>query len=237
MITRNIWFKPVGILVVLGIIGAAWVLAEEGEKAAPVKADVLKSWGDTQAIAVKDAGTIFSHKLHVIEQGLDCDSCHPDIFAKKRGTAAENGDYTMAAMEEGKYCGACHDSDMLKDPNNCKTCHGSDMKQPKTILFTVPVKAVIFDHQAHTTDLGLECSECHNKLFKMKLGDAEQNPDAFVMQALYEGKYCGACHNGEEAFASNTRCTTCHIGVKGLLRLTGSETATGDVRDPLHHEN
>jgi c(7)-type cytochrome triheme protein len=233
---RNIWLKPLGVIAVLGIIGAAWVLADEGEKAAPVHADVLKSWGNTQVIAERDAGAMFSHKLHVIEQGLDCDSCHPDIFKKKRGAAAANGDYTMAAMEEGKYCGTCHDSEMLKDPKSCKTCHGSDMKQPKTIVFTVPVKAVVFDHEAHTLDLGLECSECHSKLFKMKLGDAEQQPESFVMEALYKGKYCGACHNGDEAFASNTRCTTCHIGVKGFVRLVHGATAEeGGEEKQEHH--
>ncbi|WP_456432053.1 c(7)-type cytochrome triheme domain-containing protein [Thermosulfuriphilus sp.] len=41
------------------------------------------------------------------------------------------------------------------------------------------------------------------------------------MKSLYEGKYCGACHNGEMAFAANTKCTTCHIGVRGYNRLMG----------------
>jgi cytochrome c peroxidase len=26
-------------------------------------------------------------------------------------------------------------------------------------------------------------------------------------------------HNGQTAFASNTKCATCHVGVKGLERL------------------
>ncbi len=215
--------KFVSVTAVIGVIGAAWVLADEGEKAAPVPTQVLKSWGATEVIAQEPADSIFSHKLHVIEQELDCDSCHPDIFAKKRGTAAANGDYTMAAMEEGKYCGACHDSDMLKDPQSCKTCHGSDMKQPKTILFTEPVKAVIFDHTMHTEDIGLECSDCHSELFKMKMGNAEKHADQFTMEALYQGKYCGACHDGDQAFASDTKCTVCHIGAIGFRHLVGDQ--------------
>jgi len=89
------------------------------------------------------------------------------------------------------------------------------------IVWTKPVKAVVFSHKTHTMDVGLGCDSCHDSgLFEMAAGTAEENDD-FTMQSLYEGKYCGACHDGEMAFASNTRCTTCHIGVKGYNRLTG----------------
>jgi hypothetical protein len=43
------------------------------------------------------------------------------------------------------------------------------------------------------------------------------------MATLYEGGYCGACHDGSTAFASDTRCTTCHIGVRGHARLLGDD--------------
>ena len=61
---------------------------------------------------------------------------------------------------------------------------------------------------------------CHDEIFQMESGSTEQNDD-FTMQALYDGKYCGACHDGQTAFASNTRCTVCHIGVKGYDRMHG----------------
>ncbi len=86
-----------------------------------------------------------------------------------------------------------------------------------TIIYTEPVKAVLFDHQFHL-DQGLECDSCHDDIFEEATGTAEENGD-FNMQALYDGKYCGACHDGETAFASNTRCATCHIGVKGFNRM------------------
>ncbi|WP_456434421.1 cytochrome c3 family protein, partial [Thermosulfuriphilus sp.] len=85
------------------------------------------------------------------------------------------------------------------------------------IIFTKPVKAVVFDHQKHM-DQGLSCDDCHEGLFEMAAGTAEEAGD-FTMKSLYEGKYCGACHNGEMAFAANTKCTTCHIGVRGYNRL------------------
>lgn len=92
------------------------------------------------------------------------------------------------------------------------------------IVYDKPVRGVIFSHKAHV-DKGLSCEMCHNRLFEMQAKKAQENKD-FVMEALYQGKYCGACHNGSLAFASNTRCATCHIGVKGEERLkSGSAPA------------
>ena len=92
-----------------------------------------------------------------------------------------------------------------------------------TIIFTKPVEAVVFEHKNHL-DQGLECDSCHDDLFEMEAGAAEGNDD-FTMASLYEGKYCGACHDGDMAFASNTRCTVCHIGVKGHNRALGKDAA------------
>jgi len=92
-----------------------------------------------------------------------------------------------------------------------------DEEHGGVIIFTKPVKAVVFDHQYHL-DMGMECDSCHEDLFEYAAGTAEENDD-FTMKSLYEGKYCGACHDGETAFASNTRCAVCHIGVKGYNRL------------------
>jgi len=92
-----------------------------------------------------------------------------------------------------------------------------DSGGPEDIIYTKPVKGVIFSHKTHT-GAGLSCDSCHTKLFEMSAKNAESKPD-FIMKSLYDGKYCGACHapNGI-AFASNTQCARCHIGVKGLER-------------------
>lgn len=173
----------------------------------------------------------FSHKIHTMDAGLSCDSCHDDVFQMEMGAASEKDDFNMAAFKEGKYCGACHDGNSAFDANldeTCITCH----TPPKSIVFTKPVKAVIFDHSKHQGDMG--CSSCHNKLFTMKIGDAEEHADKFVMDALYQGQYCGACHNGQDAFASNTRCTVCHIGVKGFSRLFGTQEPEGHGHSEGH---
>jgi len=85
------------------------------------------------------------------------------------------------------------------------------------IVYDKPVKGVIFSHKTHV-EKGLACDMCHNRLFEQQAKKAQENKD-FVMESLYQGKYCGACHNCSRAFASNTRCATCHVGVKGETRL------------------
>lgn len=92
------------------------------------------------------------------------------------------------------------------------------------IIWNKPVKGVFFSHKTHTMDMGLSCDSCHDELFEMMAGAAEEKAD-FTMESLYAGKYCGACHDGSMAFASNTRCTTCHIGVKGVKRMSGGVAA------------
>ncbi|NOX79619.1 MAG: cytochrome c3 family protein [Deltaproteobacteria bacterium] len=164
----------------------------------------------------------FSHKIHTKDAGLGCDDCHDGIFPMETGTVDQKADFNMKSFAEGKYCGTCHDGDTafsVTGADNCVSCH----TPPKAIVFSKPVKAVVFDHTMHVKT-GLDCTDCHSKVFKMKIGWAESQKD-FVMAALYKGKYCGACHNGQEAFASNTKCTTCHIGVLGFDRLVGNANA------------
>lgn len=93
----------------------------------------------------------------------------------------------------------------------------------QSLLFDKPVRGVEFSHKVHVQK-GMACSICHPRLFAMKAKTAQQNSD-FVMDSLYRGKYCGTCHNGSIAFASNTRCATCHVGVKGEERAAGTKPA------------
>lgn len=99
--------------------------------------------------------------------------------------------------------------------------YDEDAYGPKApIVWVKPVKSVVFEHKVHTMDAGLSCDSCHDELFEMASGAAEEKDD-FTMATLYKGGYCGSCHDGSTAFASNTRCTTCHIGVRGHARLSG----------------
>ncbi|HEY6872857.1 MAG TPA: cytochrome c3 family protein [Geobacteraceae bacterium] len=91
---------------------------------------------------------------------------------------------------------------------------GENSQHGGEIIFTKPVRSVQFSHKAHVEQKGLTCDMCHAGTFEMQALKAQEKPD-FTMESLYQGKYCGACHNGTMAFASNTRCASCHSGVKG----------------------
>ena len=171
----------------------------------------------------------FNHKVHTMDSGLSCDACHDELFTMEAGAVLVGGKMTMASMAEGKFCGSCHDGNTAFASNTqCASCHTdlNEIVPEDPIVWTKPVKAVEFYHKAHTTDFGLECEACHDDTFAMQKGAAEKAGD-FTMQSLYDGKYCGKCHDGSTAFASDTRCNTCHIGVKGYNRMMGNDGSHG----------
>ncbi|MCK9175038.1 MAG: hypothetical protein M0O96_07150 [Desulforhopalus sp.] len=88
----------------------------------------------------------------------------------------------------------------------------------KPIVWTKPVVGAVFSHKVHTVGAGLDCDSCHDDLFEREAGISEESED-FNMQSMYDGEFCGSCHDGETAFAANTRCTACHIGVIGIERM------------------
>lgn len=62
----------------------------------------------------------------------------------------------------------------------------------------------VFPHWLHR--MQFKCHVCHENVFQMKAGT---NP--VTMDAIYQGKYCGACHNGKTAFAPMfEHCSRCH---------------------------
>ena len=64
----------------------------------------------------------------------------------------------------------------------------------------------VFPHWIHR--IRYKCYACHPGLFKMKAG-----ADTVTMQAIGEGKFCGACHNGGPASAvAIDTCNSCHSG-------------------------
>ena len=78
---------------------------------------------DIEFPVVKDEGkVVFSHEIHTEKQAMKCNTCHPAIFKMKKGGDAIN----MAAINDGKFCGTCHNGDKsfsAKDPANCGKCH------------------------------------------------------------------------------------------------------------------
>lgn len=67
---------------------------------------------------------------------------------------------------------------------------------------TAEMPMVLFPHRQHTE--WLDCSNCHEKLFKSKAGATT----AVNMFQILQGEYCGVCH-GAVAFPL-TECKRCH---------------------------
>lgn len=63
----------------------------------------------------------------------------------------------------------------------------------------------VFPHWIHR--MQYRCYVCHTSLFEMKSG---ANP--VTMEAIQNGQYCGACHNGKTAFSVVFEsCPRCHV--------------------------
>ena len=66
---------------------------------------------------------IFEHRVHLGKK-INCQSCHPEIFAKIAGQVEEKNDFTMANFRQGKYCGRCHDgTTAFSVDTDCTWCH------------------------------------------------------------------------------------------------------------------
>ncbi len=74
------------------------------------------------------------------------------------------------------------------------------------ISFTpVGAGSVVYSHEFHVMKAGLKCTGCHYTIFKM--GTLQK---LATMADMENGKSCGACHNGQKAFAVKTGCAKCH---------------------------
>lgn len=80
-----------------------------------------KVGGGEVTFSVRGASAVvFGHEAHVIKAGLKCSDCHYRVFNTKEARKA----VTMAHMEKGLSCGACHDGHRAFDlKTNCSKCH------------------------------------------------------------------------------------------------------------------
>ncbi len=81
---------------------------------------------------------------------------------------------------------------------------------PGKIIFkdTKSFAPVVFNHDTHKS-AGVGCGDCHDALFKKKQGSTDVD-NALTMKALRNGKFCGSCHDGKQAFSASKNCKQCH---------------------------
>lgn len=66
------------------------------------------------------AEAVFSHDAHVAGKGLRCTNCHYALYA----TVEKHSKATMADMQKGRSCGACHNGQNAFDvKTSCDRCH------------------------------------------------------------------------------------------------------------------
>jgi len=165
----------------------------------------------------RDAGTVvFSHTIHLQKKSrttsnLSCKTCHSS-------TKEKNVHVTMAEMEQGKSCGACHNGSTAFALAACTRCH-----KVREITYTIKETGpVTFSHTQHLRTM--QCTACHSGIF-----NAGPNP-GFSMADMKKGKSCGACHNGKSAFALEN-CSKCHpvrvitYAVKGAGKVSFSHNS------------
>jgi c(7)-type cytochrome triheme protein len=146
---------------------------------------------------IPNAGKVeFSHSFHL---GMyKCDECHNRLFT----TGAQRKSYSMAQMEKGSSCGACHDGKTaFSVAKECGKCH--------------PVRDVLFKYDArfpHKRHLEMySCSDCHNAFFTPNSENRR-----YTMAEMEKDRSCGACHDNIFAFSVKGDCNRCHVSTKEI---------------------
>lgn len=81
------------------------------------------------------------------------------------------------------------------------------------------VLPAVFPHWFHR--IRFKCKVCHTDLgFKFKAGGND-----VTMASMMDGKYCGACHNGQIAWGIE-QCALCHSGKAGTKTQVHEATIT-----------
>lgn len=151
---------------------------------------ILTIWGGLMIAALsvsageKQVELKFSHKLHVVENDLECTTCHETVEESKTGT-----DNLMPTMET---CGNCHD---VESDENCKMCH-SDTENPRAVP-RVESYSELFSHAKHLA-AGMSCISCHREITQL------EQPEPYLLPTMTT---CMNCHDQRKA---STNCNTCH---------------------------
>lgn len=177
------------------------------------------------AVAYFTGGTdvaVFSHQVHVVEQGLDCAMCH----------MTEDGATRPLPPDLGQ-CALCHDSLDADKPEHRRAA-AFFVAAPGAPADAAPVlraglprysSEVRFDHTAHAALLGDDCLACH---VGMDQSAALRLDDALSMRD------CTECH--ERSGRADT-CSVCHteldLGVAPPNHVRDWLTLHGEAsRDP-----
>jgi hypothetical protein len=179
---------------------------------------------------VQQIPLLFSHDVHLAEEGVDCATCH--AAAKSSRSSLDNLIPGEAVCEE------CHDIDRARARelvaegkparHMCSECHPG--YEPATGLVgrvRIPPPNIKYDHAAHEAN-GVKCRTCHGDLLAERVGRATR--DHLPRMSL-----CLHCHDGRQAAGE---CITCHLaGPGGIVKTAfpeGKLLPSGSLRGADH---
>ncbi|MEC4676004.1 MAG: c(7)-type cytochrome triheme domain-containing protein [Nitrospirota bacterium] len=138
----------------------------------------------------------FAHQSHANK--FNCGECHPRSFNMKKGATK----ITMEAMYNGGSCGKCHNGNIAFPTAKCKKCHDMSGFKKELSYQSGGISRAVFSHETHTAMF--DCDRCHTSVFKFRQGGS-----GMKMDDIYQGKFCGSCHNDRMAFGPMS-CKKCH---------------------------
>jgi len=134
----------------------------------------------TQVGVPVDQPVPFSHKHHVLDDGIDCRYCHTSVE-----TAA------FAGMPPTQTCMNCHSQVWAQSPvlEPVRQSFATGQPMQWNRVTNVP-DFVYFDHSIHVQK-GIGCSSCH--------GQVDQMPLTFKAESL-QMSFCLECHQHPEQY-------------------------------------
>ena len=190
----------------------------------PTPSTGLSGLPDSRPIETRLGPAKFDHPRHVTLNKNDCQSCHNRIFPLAKGLLNYADNLHRTAEQNKTSCGACHreSGTAFATKDNCLKCHtelkaqGSLAALAKPVQYATRLGPVSFDHSRHLKEAHGDCSQCHDKLFRMeRRGLAGYSAD-YHRGAEARGELCAACHapGSNKAFATLNNCRKCHQGLE-----------------------
>lgn len=130
----------------------------------------------------------FSHKKHVIDNEMECESCH-----SMAGTSQSGQDNLLPNMES---CGSCHD---VESTDKCGVCH-SDTENPRSVPRIVNYQPG-FSHKMHL-DAQMICADCHAGIEKKEV------VEPYLLPTL---EACQQCHSDKKVKPASHGANYLHI--------------------------
>jgi len=132
----------------------------------------------------------YNHRLHVIENEMECTDCHQGAKSSK-----------LATLPSITVCLDCHDEALTdsKEEEKIRTFRGKGMDIPWQKILRMP-DHVYFSHYRHTVLAKIDCFTCHGRMDKVT-----SPPDKPLKRMRM--KDCIQCHKKNKVTQD---CIACH---------------------------